>query len=203
MRTRVIATGFDPSGPFAGMWLPPAFRKRQAETRFRQEWRLTLEQYVAMMLGKPAPSKRRQRGSIILASAGPAASGGFVKLTNHFVVGSGSPTATAGWFFNRDGSLVCEEDGVPTVQPKDEWFSIHPIAAVGDDFEVRALSAGKTGIWDTAAAADDIWITINATREWGISSMGSQTTIATFEVRRDGVESALDSGVLDTEVDAL
>jgi hypothetical protein len=45
MGSRTIITGFDPAGPIAGMLLPPAFIKRQKETRFKQEWRMSLQQY--------------------------------------------------------------------------------------------------------------------------------------------------------------
>lgn len=177
-RTRTILSGFDPEGPFAGMVLPEALRKRQAKTRFIQRWRW------------------KQRGSIIMVSMGTA-EGGIVVLTAHtdtdlkiFPLG-----AVAGFEFQRDGTLGRTQ----AIDIAGEWWSKEPDTTIGDGYEVRALSAGKVGVWDnTAAAADDVWITMTSTRLWRNQrvGIGTDTTSATFEVGLDGVESALDSATL-------
>ena len=177
-RARTILSGFDPEGPFAGMVLPAALRKRQRETRFIQRWRW------------------KQRGSIIMASMGTA-KGGLVILTAHtdtqtrtFPAG-----AVAGFEFQRQGTLGRNE----LADISGEWWDDEPETTIGDSYEVRALSAGKVGVWDNiAAAADDVWITMTATRFWRNQrvGIGTDTTSATFEVGKDGVESALDSATL-------
>lgn len=198
-KSQVIISSFDPAGPFAGLILPPCFRKRQSETRFRQEWRVTLAQYLQLMRGFTGPC--RQRGSIILASSGAAGLGGptgNVVLTNHLddYFGLQPDTGTAGFSFQNDGGL----DRIEDANISGEWWSNEPQANIGDNYEVRALSAGKSGTWTVSAAADNIWVTINALRTWYIQSSGFKNTSATFEVGLDGVESALDSATLTADI---
>ena len=200
---RTIVTGFDPEGPFGGLLLPRAFRDRIKATRFRQEWDLTLEQYRALMAGKPVPSRRRQRGSIILAEHGRAALGGRVVLTpqlfEHFAV---LATNQCGVLFKTDGEMAKTENLADVGGPGGEWFSTEPQAGIGSSHEVRSLSVGRIGTWDAFAAADDVWVTINANRHWWVESTfpTNKTTTSIFEVGRDGVESAIDSAAISCTV---
>lgn len=192
MASRAIITGFDPEGPFAGLLLPPAFRER---TRFRKEWVLTLEQYVAAMLGKPIPSRRKQRGSIMLTLLGQPGGGQVVlsaRTDSEFVI---SPsTATAGFNFRSTGVL----GRIAQSNINGEWWNQSPQTGIGSLYDVRALSSGKVGTWDVSAAADNTWIQIGSTRTWSItqSGIGTRTTSATFEVGPTGAATADDSATL-------
>ncbi len=201
VRTLTSLAGFDPEGPFAGLVLPPTFRKRQAETRFVQRWRLTLEQYAAMMAGRPVPSKRKQRGSIIMSSMGVA------QLGDRVVLNDGGDadfcvitcTALAGFRFTNGGSLLYIDDADPT----GEWWSAGFTPSIGDSYEVRATNTLGDG-WDTAAAVDDTWITMTAQREWSVTTSINEVTSANavFEVGPDGVEVADDSALLTATAEA-
>lgn len=206
----VTVQGFDPDGPFAGMILPRPFRRRCKETRFKQEWKLTLAQYAQMIRGFKGP--KRQRGNLlllaaILPSGGGTTPGPSVVLTGpKFFMGS-QPVAgsiTVGARFDTDGGLT-EADNVngDTAVPE-EWWTAEPDPGIGSSYEVRALSAGKTGAWDASAAADDVWITISANRTWSNTATVTdiRTTVATFEVGLDGVESALDSAQISVTAEA-
>ncbi len=201
-KSQLIITGFDPAGPFAGLLLPPRFRKRQSETRFKQEWRLTLEQYYTLMREFVGP--KRQRGSIQMGAAGAMAAGGSgapsgsVVLTNHTdsYFGIQPDTGTAGFSFLNNGELRRIVDA----NPSGEWWSDEPETSIGNSYEVRALSAGKSGTWTNSGAADNIWTTMTATRTWSITSSGFKNTSAVFEVGLDGAESALDSATLTADV---
>lgn len=197
MSSQTIIQGFDPDGPFAGFWLPPAFRKRQRETRFRQEWRLTLEQWQAAMSGRPIPPRRKQRGSIILAASG-VVPGGFVQMTNQIYNADGffPGTVISGVSFGSNGTTTEIDSESGNVDETGEWWSDEPITSIGDIFEVQANSAGKTGDgWTTAAAADDTPIALSSSRVWDVreSASVSQTACAAnFEIGTD-----LASGYLD------
>ena len=197
-KSQTIITGFDPEGPFAGLFIPPCLIKRQRETRFKQEWRLTLDQYAALMRGFVGP--KRQRGSIIISTIGVQQGGpsGNVVLTAHTdaYFGLQPDTGTAGFSFQNDGGL----DRIEESNIIGEWWSNQPQANIGNSYEVRALSAGKTGTWSAAAASDNIWTTITGIKTWSITSSGFKDTSATFEVGLDGVESALDSATLTADV---
>lgn len=205
-KAQTIVTGLDPNGVFAGLWLPPIFRKRQKKTRFRQEWQLTLEQYLAMMRGRPIPPKRKQRGSIILSTCGVVSGGGggdSVVVNVHFFANAqASGTHTSAVRLKTNGELTGVTDGAEDGGAGGEWWSAEPVASIGDSYEVRALSSGKTGTWSTAAAADDIWVTMTANREWEVSATNptGKTTSAVFEVGPDGVESADDSALISCAV---
>lgn len=192
-RVRITVGGLDPAGIFAGMIWPQRFRDRCKETRFKQEWVLTLAQYAAMMLELRGP--QRQRGNLNLLY-GLLTSSGQVVLTNHtdqdFVLDPAN--ALAGFTFAVDGTLERIDD--PDISG--EWWSDEPETGIGSSHEVRALSAGKVGTWSASAAADDVWITISLGRTWSVSQtvVGIKTTSATFEAGLDGVETALDSAVL-------
>lgn len=200
MSSQTIITGFDPEGLFAGLILPPAFIKRQSETRFKQEWRLTLAQYAALMNSFKGP--KRQRGSYyanvlkVLSSAA-----GTVVITNHsFLADEFSPgSVTSAVQFRNNGQLWELDNGFGSdTEQNGEWWSDEPEASIGDGYEVRALSGGS-GTWGAAAAADNVWITITVSRTWSVTETTPvSTTFAsrTFEVGLDGVESALDSAVI-------
>lgn len=189
----VSVHGYDPEGPFADLLLPPRFRARVKETRFKQRWTLTFAQYAQMMREFKGP--KHQRGNLRLLMRVLGGAGDMVVLTNHTdtdLVFSG--TAIAGFRFSGGGTLLLVDDA----DPPGEWWSAGFTPAIGDDYEVRALSAGKVGTWTNSGAADNTWVTMTAERRWDVeqSSIGTKTTSATFEVGLDGVESALDSATL-------
>lgn len=205
-KSQATLTGFDPAGPFAGLVLPDRFRKRQSETRFKQRWTLTLEQYWAMMAERYEmrskrwiPLRRWQKGFICAASANAVPQGGSVNLTAHSITDSrvGAGTARATIRYGTDGGL----DGLRLFGSDStfsgEWWSDEPETDIGDTHEVRSLSAGKSGTFSTSAAADNTWITITTDRDWTKETTGLLTTVsATQEVGEDGVESALDSATI-------
>ena len=197
MSNKTIITGFDPEGIFGEMILPLRFRKRQKETRFKQEWRLTLAQYAAMMREFKGP--RKQRG-IIAACAAFGAGGSVVLTTQSYSADGFSPgTVISGVRFDTDGTMVEIDSETGNVDETGEWWSDEPQASIGDGYEVQALSSGKTGTWSTSAAADDTWITITANRQWDVQESGAfsaKSCTATFEIGLDGVESALDSAAI-------
>ena len=198
----MIVEDFDPEGLFAGMILPPRFRKRQSETRFIQRWKLTTAQYVAMMRERFVGPKY-QRGSIILASSSPSAIAfaGEINLTAHTLTSTAlGLQVTSRVKFQTDGTLVHIDNGTDTDEASGEWHTAEP-GTFGSLFEVRALLAGKVGTRTAPAAADDIWITLDADRDWGNLRLAkhapsTNTTSATFELGLDGVESAVDSAII-------
>ena len=142
--------------------------------------------------------------SITLIDVDDASGVGSVVLTDideDFIV-DGDPVRS-GIRFNRDGSISeLEYDGTTTTY-KDlhlgEWWDKHPEGVIGDSYDVRALSAGKTGTWSSSGAADDVWVQMNLSREWYVQapSGGQKQCIATFEIRLTGSGSALDSATVD------
>jgi hypothetical protein len=196
MSSQTIIEGFDPLGPIASLILPPRFRKRQSETRFKQEWKLTVAQYLVMMREFKGP--KRQQGVVCAAGI---FGGGVVVLTNHSVtdVDVGA-SATSGVRFVTDGTLEEREGGsyFAVAGSSGEWWSEEPISGIGSTHEVRALSAGKTGTWSASGAADNVWATLSSNREWNVFEDGGgiNTASATFELGNDGAESADDSAVL-------
>lgn len=200
MKSQTIVSGFDPNGPFGGLFLPPSFLKRIKETRFRQEWKLSLAQYAKMM-GRKFPFY--QRGTIghfqstIIPSSIP---GGNVVLNLHFFsFFNVSGTHNNDVRFGVDGSLDEVED-LSLIDQPGEWWDGQPQAAIGFQYEVRALSAGKVGTWSTFAANDNTWITIDLSRTWGVTQDGEKLTSATFEIGPEGVESADDTGFIQCQV---
>ena len=158
------------------------------------------------MRGKPVPSKRKQRGSIIMAAGSLSTTAtGVVVLTAHTVFDEHILSATdAAIRFDNDGGL----HGIRTIEANEtytgEWWSDEAEADIGDSYEVRALSTGKSGTWTTSAATDDIWVTLTSNKTWGVSApgLGFKQTSATFEVGLDGVESALDSATITCVADS-
>lgn len=208
MSSQTIITGFDPNGPFAGLILPDRFRKRQSETRFKQNWSITLQQYAQMMCErydmrakKWVGNKKRQRGSIMMSSSAACTAsggtGGSVFLNTLKLVTSDevSGDSTAGIRFESDGQLWAIRSAGGDLEYDGEWWTAEPETGIGSSYEVRALASGGSGTWGNAAAADDTWITISANRAWDHTrtTTGSTTVSRTFEVGLDGVESALDS----------
>ena len=207
-KSSVTVTDFDPGGPFAGLILPPRFRKRQSETRFKQHWKITAAQYLTLMregyelhCKKWLPLPRYQRGSIILAGFGvpSAPSAGSVLLSAHFFSASGlSGTVISGIEFQNDGELYEIDSEFGNVQQNGEWWTAEPQTSIGSSYEARHLSSGKTGTYSFEAAAANVWITLNVNRQWNVerSTSGAKNCTAMFEVGLDGVESALDSAIV-------
>lgn len=196
MSSLVNISGFDPEGPFAGLILPPRFRERQKETRFKQKWKLTLQQYAAMMREFKGP--RWQRGIVIATTVYSGAAGPSVVLTAHSATAiSIDPNdATCQIRFDTDGGLTHIRTPGSDPTYSGQWWSDEPEASIGSSYEVRAV--GSSAAWTVAAAADNIWITITGNRGWTInrSSPGVSNVNASFEVGLDGVESALDSATM-------
>lgn len=114
-------------------------------------------------------------------------------ITGSFAAGDVTGPVTSGLIFNRDGSVDWNNDG--SITARGSWWTGEPETEIGDDFEVRALSAGKVGTWTAAAAADDTWVDMSTARTWSVTraGVGLKTTTATFEIRRASAGSALDS----------
>ncbi|MEE8598180.1 MAG: hypothetical protein V3S69_01425 [Dehalococcoidales bacterium] len=197
-RTQTIVTDFDPNGPFAELLLPPRFRKRQSETRFKQRWTLTVAQYMAMMREFRGP--RKQRGIICATVAYPTAVvPGNVQIGAHSITDQrfSAGTARSDYQFQNDGELWSNREVAGNTQLNLEWWSDEPEASVGNDYECRHISSGKTGTYTTESAVANTWITITGNRTWGVtrSTQGTKACTATFEIGDDGAESADDSAV--------
>jgi len=202
-RSQVIATGFDPEGPFAGLLLPPRFRKLQSETRFKLRWTVTVAQYAALMREFVGP--KRQRGIIQVAGGGtmlPAVASGNVSITAHSLTdqrfSAGTSDARIQW--QNDGQLWAFRVVGSDFEYNGEWWTNEPETSIGNSYECRHISTGKTGTFSVEAAVANTWITITSGREWGVtrSVNGSKSCTATFEVGDDGAESADDSAVFTT-----
>lgn len=196
-RAQTIITGFDPDGPFAGLILPRCFREAQKKTRFKQEWKVSWSQFMAMMNEFRGP--KYQRG-IICATAIYGGVAGQVVLTNNTATSERftAGTATAQWDFNTNGDLVGATSHGPNTDPSGEWWNNEPETSIGSSYAVRALSSGKVGTWSTSAAADNTWTTMTAQRTWSVSRSinGSKSASATFEVGPAASGPADDSATL-------
>ena len=146
---------------------------------------------------------KRQRGSIILSSG--SATGVLnnprVFLSNRTITDNETDPddARAGLVFQTTGLLQERRDNpLSTTDIAGQYINIQPVTDIGDDWEVRALAAGAMFGWSSAAALDDIWITMTAARLWEITQtvIGNRTVFRTFEVGPDGVESAEDSAAI-------
>lgn len=201
--SRVVVTGFDPAGSFADLLLPVRFLRRQAETRFKQEWRLSKGQYLAMMREFIGP--RRQRGNLAMLNAVLGDAGGVVVLTAQtFGDFAASGTATATIRFEDDGELRGIREKLSDFDFTGEWWSDEDEAGIGNSYAARHLAAGKTGTYSTEAATADNWITISATRDWSVqrgTPIGSKQCVATFEVGPQPSGPADDSAVIDITAD--
>ena len=205
MSSQLIIKGFDPEGAFAGMILPSCFRARQAETRFKQEWKIPRAIYLAMMNEFKGP--KHQRGTLGIGRGAwiGAVAGGFVSLNTHsFTELSPSANGQCAVRFETNGNLVNQNLVSSDNTFTDEWYS-ETTTGIGSGFEVRALSTGKTGTWSSSGAADDIWVTISSVVEWNVSTTSGnfKATTATFEAGQDGVESALDSAAITCTSDSI
>lgn len=208
-RAQTIITGFDPEGPFAGMLLPPSFIKRQHETRFKQEWKLTLAQYLELMQEFVGP--RHQRGSIQMGSAGALAAAGTgvkVVLTNRTILNQVvDPTDARAIVSFRNNGVLREIRGVSQVNTdiSGQYIDQSPITNEGNNWAVRALVAGANGSWSSAAAVDDTWITISADRQWRRDQtvVGTATTARTFEIGPQPTGPADDSATITCVADVI
>lgn len=142
--------------------------------------------------------KRFQRG--IICATAVFSAGGFITISGEVVSVTGpAGSIVAGIRFNTDGSIDKRENSVYTQVDPGEYWSNEPETGIGSNYDVRALSAGKTGTWSQAAEIDDTWIQISANREWVVLrfTAGTKQCIATFEMRNTGSGSALDDAVYD------
>lgn len=112
--------------------------------------------------------------------------------------------AYCGVRFGSDGTIDIKGDTVLVYNQHvaGEWWSNEPQPSIGSSYDVRALSTGKTGTWSVSAAADDTWIQISSDREWWVVvaaklSPANKRCKATFEIRKTGTGSALDSCFFD------
>lgn len=198
MATRLSIEGLDPNGVFAEWVFPERFRKRVGETRFKQEWKMSLAQYVAMMREFKGP--RKQRGIICAAAV---FGGARVVLTNHSL-SQDNPSAlcTSGPAFETNGTLneVGPEVTTFTAVQAGEWWSAEPETSIGSNYDVQRLSSGATGNYSTTLAADT-WYQISEQRLWRVTVIAKNapdidTGSSTFEIRATGTGSALDSAVI-------
>lgn len=195
----------DPRGLFAALTMPPAFYKRVNETRFKQEWRLSMFQYWCLKRGwsgfgdpwtffrmylalmKPFKGPKRQRGTFHMFPAGSTAvlnagqvvmSGTKLIVDQRFTAG----TADARISFENDGELKGVKLNGTDLDYTGEWWSLEPESGIGSSYAARYLSGGS-GVWDTSAAGANSWITISGIRQWGVTrtNTGSESANATFE----------------------
>ena len=129
---------------------------------------------------------------------------GVITLTavNAAYLDAGPGPYTVGIRWRSDGSItVIQGPSEPQANPR-QWWSDEPVTGIGALHEIRALSAGAVGSWDTAAAADDTWISIASNRLWSFSDTVSRTVSRTFEIRRIGTTAPVgsDTGTADLEV---
>jgi hypothetical protein len=122
-----------------------------------------------------------------------------VWITDQFFAADDDIPTTCGVMFATDGEMWEINSATSNLQIQSQWWTREPVTGIGSSYEVRALSTGKVGAWDTSPGADDTWFTISSDREWNVtqSIVGDNNAAATFEVGEDGVESALDSAVID------
>jgi len=194
-RSQAIFTDFDPNGLLAGWVLPARFRKRQAETRFKQEWKLTYRQYLMMM--REFINPEYQRGSIILATAGIAFDLGVVTVTGATITqtltGSVGLRVNAGASAGVAGTTDSRKGTGPTyaqINPGNgDW--IRPEGAQNRrTFHVKLLITESNMFGDTMNA----FITLDQDREWWHVTIGL-TRNGTLSISDDGGSTDLDSGV--------
>ncbi|GAF98353.1 unnamed protein product, partial [marine sediment metagenome] len=129
---------------------------RQSETRFKQRWTVTAAQYAALMCEgfelhtrRWLPMPRKQRGSIILAGFGVPSAGvsGSVSITAHTLADNrfspGTIDARIEW--QNDGQLFAFRQVGSDFEYNGEWWTNEIEASIGDDYECRHISTGKTG----------------------------------------------------------
>ena len=202
MSALLSISDFDPEGPFAKLFLPFRLRKRQKETRFKQEWKLTASQYLAMM--KEFKGPRKQRGIVIATAifSGVEPLTGFVVLTTHsFDKNSFANVHESGVKFKTNGELAEARDEVEQTSISGEWWNEQPLTDIGDFHEMRSTST--IGTWNFKKPAnDDVWINFVIDRYWEIQSTGptDRTTSSVFEIGKSGEQSAEDSAFIQCSV---
>lgn len=201
MASQLIITGFDPEGPIAGFVLPPQFIKRQRETRFKQEWRISRAMYQQIMGQWTGP--KHQRGSVSVtafvnaAQQGAGGVSGSVVITNHTLRHESTGNAvqpTMNW--RSDGTFASR--GVPV--QSGEWHDGEPLTT-GADWEVRQVNPSFGDTYFQPAASINIWITIDVERTWALNITAKaapdfKTHTSDFELGVDGAESADDSATI-------
>lgn len=110
---------------------------------------------------------------------------------------------TSGFRFNSDGTISENADG--SYSQIGVWYTKAALAGIGANYQVRLLSSGKVGTWSSAAAADDVWVTMDSNREWNVSRTpdGSKAASATYEMRRVSTTTVLDSDTAAAEAVVL
>lgn len=217
----IITRDSDPAGLIARLTMPPAFYKRVNETRFKQHWHLTHFQYACLWFGwdgegdpkhwmmsvfKGPKYQRGVFGGVARRRVAAAAPPDSVGISAHSLhderFNAGTVTAFIQW--QNDGQLFAMRDVGSDFEYNGEWWSGEPEASIGNSYEARHLSSGKTGTFSGSleAAVADTWITITGNRNWGKtrSGTGSASCTATFEVGDDGAESADSSAVFTVQV---
>jgi hypothetical protein len=106
----------------------------------------------------------------------------------------------SGFRFNSDGTIEEMGPGLADFLQIDagDWWSDQPSAGIGASYEIRFLSAGKTGTWTSFAEVDDTWYPLTAGATWYnrvriIDSPLAKPCSGTFEIRLASSGSALDS----------
>lgn len=126
---------------------------------------------------------------------GSTAMGARVLLSPIVVAANGiAGTVTSGFSFSSNGEII-EIDSVLGNSIVGRWWTGPNQAGLGAGYQVRALALGKVGTWSGAAAIDDAWITMDASRAWTVaqSGIGSKLTSADFEIRSLSGGAALSS----------
>jgi hypothetical protein len=224
MPSRSTITFDNPEGFFAKSVLPPAFRKRQRETRFRQEWNLSHFLYRCLMLGWNGEGDARQfmrefkgpkyqRGQLSGGSCNRwnRQPQGQVVITTHSLIDESTSFAGTTFTFRTMGTLrgtVLNGDPQFPVWAG-EWWSEEPVTSIGDDYAVRYLSSGQIGTLTGSASAADAWVTISVDRGYSLSrqlaveGIGVSIFQATFEIGPQPSGPADDSALLGLRADII
>lgn len=201
MASQRIITGFDPEGPLAGWFLPPQFIKRQRETRFKQEWRISQVMYKQMM--RKWTGSKHQRGSVsvtafVNAAQQGADTGGSVVITNHTIIDQDFTNAVQPTMHWQSDGTFSGSPGGPL--QSGEWHDGEP-STTGANWEVRWTTPSTGDTYFQPAASINIWITIDVNRTWALNitakaSPDFKTHSSVFELGADGAESADDSATI-------
>lgn len=209
MPSQAIITLDNPNGIFGRSVIPEAMRKRQAETRFRQEWRMSKLLYECLMHGWDGEGDWRRFLQKMLSGSGIRRYGripqGFVQLTNHTVTDTSTTASNCNMRVRSDGHLEVQRAEAANIVYSDEWWSAAPETGVGSDYSVRQLSTGASGTWDFQPLANDVWGSLASNQLWILQrvsgdGVGSEQVVRTIEVGPQPSGPADDSCVMDLTV---
>lgn len=126
------------------------------------------------------------------------------EITGTFYSSDATGPVTTSVRFNSDGT-VDKDSNIDGVGARGSWFSGAPRTGVGSGYEIRSLSAGASGGWFSAAEVDDTWVALSSNRTWTArrTTSGVETVVRTFEIRRVGGSSALDSHEFTVEAEVI